>query len=268
MDTPNVELVTVTPELAHEWLGFNTHNRPVRFRAVAAYAADMTEGNWRWNGDTVKFAEDGTLLDGQHRLAAVIEAGQAIDMLVVRGLENESQETMDGGAKRKFSDVLQLRGEANYITLAAIARRVATWESGDRRSSKSYTPTNPQLLQVLEKYPWLREVAASANLVASRCALPASIIGLCWWVFSQIDAEDAEHFFGRLADDQHQAKGNPVYELRRAAANSKSVRGQRSETYLTAITIKAWNAYRDGAEVGLLRFKPGGAKPETFPEPR
>ena len=66
----DVQLVEITPELAHEWLGFNTHNRNIRQRIVTAYAADMTGGDWQWNGESIKFAEDGTLLDGQHRLAA------------------------------------------------------------------------------------------------------------------------------------------------------------------------------------------------------
>jgi hypothetical protein len=80
-------------------------------------------------------------------------------------------------------------------------------------------------------------------------------------------SNDAEFFFQRLADHQGLVKGDPVYELRRATDNSKSVRGQRSERYLTAITIKAWNAYRDGTQIGLLTFRPGGEKPERFPEP-
>ena len=50
-------------------------------------------------------------------------------------------------------------------------------------------------------------------------------------------------------------------------ANSKNVRGERSQTYLLAITLKAWNAYRQGETVGLYRWRPGGAKPEAFPEP-
>jgi hypothetical protein len=37
--------------------------------------------------------------------------------------------------------------------------------------------------------------------------------------------------------------------------------------FLTAIMIKAWNAYRRGDSIGLLSFKSGGAKPERFPEP-
>ena len=55
-DSTQVELVTVTPDMAHDWLGFNTHNRPIRSRTIAAYAADMTAGSWQWNGESIKFA--------------------------------------------------------------------------------------------------------------------------------------------------------------------------------------------------------------------
>lgn len=263
-----IRWVEVTPEVAHDWLGYNTHNRRPRHRSISAYAADMKAGEWVRNGESIKFAKDGTLLDGQNRLLAVIEADVTVPLLVIRGLPHDTQDTMDGGIKRKFSDVLNLRGETNYSILAAVVRRVTIWEAGFRSTRGNFAPSNAQLLQTLEKYPWLREISASANLTASHCALPGSIIGFGWWLFSQIDQEDAEAFFARLADDQNMAKGNPIYELRKAAANSKNVRGQRSETFLTAILIKAWNAYRDGDTVGLLTYKPGGARPEKFPEPR
>lgn len=264
----NIEVAEVTPELAHEWLGFNTHNRHLRQRVVLAYAADMTEGNWRWNGESVKFAEDGTLLDGQHRLAAIAESGVTMRMLIVRGLPDHAQETLDAGAKRKFYDVLKLRGEPAATTLAALARRVTLWEAGFRSTgSGTYAPTNAQLLQTLEKYPALRQIALEANRIALHCGLPASIIGLGWWLFSALDEDDAAFFFGRLADGQNLLRGDPVYELRRTVEQSRGVRGERSEKYLTAIMIKSWNAYRDGSKVGLLRYRPGGANPEKFPEP-
>ena len=265
----NVELVSVTPDLAREWLVSNTHNRSLRQRVVMAYAADMAEGNWQWNGDSVKFAGDGTLLDGQHRLAAIAEADVTVQVLVVRGLPNRAQETVDGGNKRSFSDVLHLRGEVNTHTLAAVTRRVTAWETGARRTGTKikYAPTNAQLLQTLEKYPDLRSIALTAHTASQRCDIPASIIGLCWWLFDQLSSEDTEFFFGRLADGQGLHKGDPVYELRRTTETSRAIRGQRSETFLTAIVIKAWNAYRDGAQVGLLIYRPGGSRPERFPEP-
>lgn len=265
----DIEVIEITPELARDWLLLNTHNRNLRQRVTLAYAADMANGNWQWNGESIKFSDDGTLLDGQHRLAAIIEADVTIPMLIVRGLPNETQDTVDGGTKRKFSDVLQLRNERSSNLLAAIVRRVNVWEAGARRvgSKTKYAPTTSQLLQTLEKYPDLRDIAVASHTLASKCDMTGSILGLGWWLFGQLSSEDAEFFFARLADFQGLIKGDPIYELRRAVEHSKNVRGQRSETYMTAIMIKAWNAYRDGARVALLTYRPGGAKPERFPEP-
>lgn len=268
----DVEVVKVTPDLAHEWLGFNTHNRSLRDRVVRAYAADMAAGNWQWNGESIKFAKDGSLLDGQHRLAGIAESGVTVDMLVIRDLPNQVQETVDGGTKRSFADVLNLRGERDPKLLAAITRRVAIWEAADTPGMSvraNFTPTTAQMLQCLEHHPGLRDLTRPVSAVAIHCALPSSILGFCWWLFSGCDdsASDVDFFFARLADGQNLAKGDSIYELRRAAENSKTVRGQRSERFLTAITIKAWNAYREGATVGLLTFRPGGAHPEKFPLP-
>lgn len=264
----NIELTEITPDLAREWLGFNTHNRNLRQRVTLAYAADMASGNWQWNGESIKFAADGTLLDGQHRLAAIAEAGVTVQMLVVRGLPSDTQDTVDGGIKRKFSDVLTLRGEKNAVTLSAIIRRVTVWETAQTVAGRSnLAPTNAQMLQVLDRCPWLREVASLSSQIAVKCDLPASIIGLCIWLFSNCkDAEeDIDFFFQRLADFQGLSKGDAIYELRKTLESSRSVRGQRSEVFLTAITIKAWNAFRAGNPVGVLRFVSGGAHPEKFP---
>lgn len=264
---PDVRVELITPTKAREYLARNTHNRNLRARVVAAYANDMRTGHWRWNGESIKFSFDGVLLDGQHRLAAVVEADAPVRMLVIRGLPDITQETMDGGTKRRFSDVLTLRGEGHANTLAAACRRIVQWESGSKGPGANYTPTNAQMLQVLERYPWLRDGAKVAQRVARGADLPASILAFTWWLFVQIDADDAEFFFDRLGDGQNLVEDDPIYVLRKVAHDSRTVRGERSEKYLLAVTIKAWNAYREGRQVKLLRYRPGGATPEAFPEP-
>jgi len=269
MQTPDepVRVEKITPELAHHYLGFNTHNRNLRSRVVSAYAADMKSGNWDWNGESIKFASDGTLLDGQHRLAAILEAGVTVPMLVIRGLPARTQETMDGGAKRKFADVLNLRGEKHYVTLAAAIRSITEWNDGGRFSTnKAFT--NAQLLATLEANPWIRDGLTTINLASSRGGLPARVGGLLWWLTQRIDTEDSDYFFERLSTDENHHSGEPIYELRKVLQNSTSVRGERSARFLAAVSIKAWNKYRDGESVGQLKFRSGGAKPETFPEPR
>jgi hypothetical protein len=268
MSHPQIEIVEVTPALAAEWLAANTHNRHLRRNVVYAYAADMRDGHWRFNGEPVKFADDGALLDGQHRLQAVIEADVTVLLAVVRGLPREAQETVDAGAKRNFADVLKLRGELNCHALAATLRRVTLWEAGARSTEKNIQPTNAQMSRTLSKYPWLRDLMVPAARVADGSGLPPSVAGLCWWLFSQLNSEDAEVFMARLRDGQNLAKGDPVYELRQAIARTRQVRGARaSSIFLIALVIKAWNAYREGRPVGELRYRPGGAHPEAYPEP-
>lgn len=264
-----VEIIEVSPDLAAEWLGANTHNRNLRRNVVMAYAADMGDRQWTFNGEAVKFADDGSLLDGQHRLQAIIEADVILPLLVVRGLAPIAQETVDGGAKRKFSDVLKLRGEVNAEHLAAITRRVTLWEAGARRSEINIQSTNAQMTATLVKYPWLRDIVTPARLTAEGSDLVPSVTGLCWWLFTRIDGEDADYFMARLRDGQNLGEHDPVYQLRQAIGRTRvgGAVGSRSPMYLTAITIKAWNAYRQGVQVARIKYQPGGANPEKFPEP-
>ena len=270
MDGPTAgEVVCVTPEMAEAMLGHNTHNRPPRKQSVDAYAQDMAAGDWRWTGDPIRFAPDGTLLDGQHRLLAIVESGVTVPMVIMRGIAFEAQEDIDRGVPRRYSDVLALRGEVNATHLAALVHKVDSWKRGEKgakyRNSKA---TYAGLNRTLEAHPELRDIVRSSHTVASTWDLPQSLIGLAWWVFAAIDQEDADFFFARCADGQNMAAGDPIYELRKAVAASRdNVKGERNQRHILAITIKAWNAYRAGDKIAQLKFRSGGAKPERFPEP-
>lgn len=267
------QLEHITPQRAHHYLGFNTHNRNPRKRKIEAFARDMSAGRWMWNGAPIVFADDGTLLDGQNRLMAVIESGTAHDFLVVRGVDRQAQETMDTGTARKFSDALQLRGEPNAHQLAAAVRLVYLWQKGVRRFDGGQTiATLPELSRTLEDYPDVRDAIAPADRMRRAIRIPASAGALCCWLFQRIDLEDAEHFYGRVCSAEGHFSGEPIYALRASilratASTGTSHRSHLNPTLVVALTIKAWNKYRLGERVELLRFRPGGANPEKFPEP-
>jgi hypothetical protein len=266
---PSYEVVDITPDKAREMLTYNTHNRNLRGRVVAAYAEDMRSGGWVEDGQSLKFAVDGALLDGQHRLAAIVEADTTVRMLVVRNLPNQAQENMDTQAKRTFSDVLKLRGEERAVALAAACRRVHFWEAGYQRSrGANITPTNRQLLQTLDKYPWLRETVAITQSVQLQVPIHGSILALCHWLFVQIDADDCDHFFKRLSDGVNLADGDPIHVLRRTVFKENTERARIADGVMLAYVIKAWNAFREGRKISILRYRPGGANPEQFPEPQ
>ncbi|MGA5869305.1 hypothetical protein [Streptomyces cinereoruber] len=260
--------MTVTPELAEKWLGQNTHNRNLREKAVLAYARDMEAGNWAENGESIKFAKDGTLLDGQHRLHAVALSGVSVRMLIVTGLDGQSQETMDDGRKRTLADALNLRGETNAVILGALLRRALMWDIGQYRNTGTHTPTNAECLAFLAEHPECRASASVAAALRKPVALPASILALTHWAFTRIDFEDSAFFFEHLGTGANLPQYHPILTLRKKAREVSEGPGRVPEDMLLAFVIKAWNAYRDGEDVRLLRFRPGGAQPEKFPTPK
>lgn len=270
-DGPVYEVVDITPELAREWIKANTHNRNLRQRVVNGYAADMAAGAWAEDGQSIKFSATGVLLDGQHRLAAIVQSGATVRMLVVRNLPDHTQDTMDTGAKRAFGDVLKLRGEDHAITLAAVLLRVYQWEQGFRRNLKSAggaRPTHRQLLDVLAEHPEVRRSVEVADRVRKTGKLSGSTAGLCHWVFAQIDYGDCTFFFGRLGDGVALMGDDPIYALRRALDNLASDRGRPDDAFVTALVIKSWNAYREGRSLQVLSYRAGGTTPEQYPEPK
>lgn len=260
-----VETLKVSPTLAKKWLATNHDNRPIRNYLVTAMAFDMSNDEWDDNGETIKFDENGELIDGQHRLLAVVEAKKTVEMLVVWGLKRKSQDTIDTGAKRTFADNLIRRKEKNAFALAAIVRKVALWENGLTLGRK-HVISNHGLDRILTKYPNLREAAREATVVAQRSSLIASVAGYCWWAFSQVDEKDCKYFFDRLGDLHNATKGNPIDALKLKLQKIKSRDYESvSEIWLAAVTIKAWNKFRTGETWEVVDFKTGGAKPEPPP---
>lgn len=268
---PTYEVVDITPDLAKKWLKQNTHNRNIRERVVNGYIADMVAGAWAEDGQSIKFSVTDTLLDGQHRLTAIAQAGVTVRMLVVTGLPDATQDTMDTGAKRVLGDVLKLRGEQYSITLAAILLRVYQWKQGYRKNLKSAgaaRPTHRQLLAVLDEHPELRRSAEIADRVRKAGRLTGSTAGLCHWLFNSIDYSDCSFFFARFGDGVALTGDDPIYVLRRVVDNFSLEKQRPDDAYVTALVIKSWNAFREGRSIQVLSFRAGGSSPEQFPEPK
>jgi hypothetical protein len=261
-DIPQVEIMAVTPDLAAKWLKQNSHNRNIRKRAVTDYARDMKAGQWRLNGEAIKFAADGTLLDGQHRLMAVIEADVAIPLMVVTGLPTDTQETMDAGCKRTTADAFNLRGETNAAVLAAILKKVWLWDQGDYKFGQNYTPTTAECAALLEECPEIhRSVEIAARVHQAFRYLPKSVVGTAHHILSRIDVDAAVWFFCRVGDGADLSASHPVLTLRNRVmtdrADSRRVPDYRYMAYL----IRAWNAVREDRPLARIQQAPDAPMP-------
>lgn len=103
-------MLTVTPEWASECLKKNKSNRPVRESTVLVYARQMMAGQWRLTHQGICFDSSGNLVDGQHRLNAVVRANVAVKMLVsvLDSEQTAASLPLDLGVKRTLSDLLDI----------------------------------------------------------------------------------------------------------------------------------------------------------------
>jgi len=162
----NVKLTTVTPEWAEETLKKNIGNRPLNVQHVDKLAKEMTNGRWKVNGDTICL-NGSRVIDGQHRLHAVVQSGITIETLVVEGLSSDVFDTKDVGKRRSAGDTLGVAGEKNACRLAAALILIDKYFTG-RVEKASPTRTlrwrsywsNTLNRARASKYQWERKVSS------------------------------------------------------------------------------------------------------------
>ena len=126
-----VTIEKITPKIADAYLDQNTHNRNLRLGHVDEISRDMSSGSFMLNGDAIRFSDTGVLLDGQHRLAACVKSGITFETVVIRGLPDETQRTMDSGSKRTAGDTLNLYGVHHANNVSAAIKTIYGIRSGN-----------------------------------------------------------------------------------------------------------------------------------------
>lgn len=272
-NTIKTDIVTITPQLAAQLLEQNTGNRKVSKANYNRVLEAMSKGEWELNGEAIKIARDGHILDGQHRLLAAAENDLTFQTLVVYGLPDQTQDTMDTGKSRTASDVLAINGYPSTNNLASIVSGIIRDERWGLKSATASGanggPVTPkQVLARVQQEPSLVELMHMAVKIRNKTALSGKLAGILYYHFSKIDQRDTDYFFDRLANGDGLERGNPILTLREALFSLKeNTKGIRNSQYIAALVIKAWNKYRRGESCSILRYTPGGAKPESFPEP-
>lgn len=251
---PAAAVVAVTPALAEEWLASNTVNRRIRIGAVNQYAGDMAAGRWTISDSAICFSPSGELLNGQHRLNAVIQSGATVSMLVMRNVPVESMSNMDAGRKRTAADALDFDGESNPALLAAAAKLALLYSDGRiYRDRKVQATSTGELREFLVENPDLRYSVFSVNTVARSVDLTPTAKVVAHWIFVRSASEDAaDEFFELLSTRVGLPDGSPILALDSRIRELRKTRtriNHRTELYLL---IKAWNYWRAGRSVKSL----------------
>jgi hypothetical protein len=137
----------------------NGKNRSLVYSRANDYADAMARGEWRFNHQGIAFNEDGDLIDGQHRIAAVVLSGKEQLFMITTGLENEAIDTVDRSVRRSIGESLEMRGYTNGRLKANVAKDALSYMAEVQGEKKRFSDQQIEAY-VMEKNDLLDEALA------------------------------------------------------------------------------------------------------------
>lgn len=262
--TTSTEYWDISPAKAQELMYNNAVNRKIRSRTVASYAEDMKQGLWRETGEAIKISRTGQLLDGQHRLSAIIEADVTQELMVITGLPDEAQQLMDQGAVRSTTDVLSMEGFAYAALTGTVARWVlaAGEPSADFESLLKVKTSTARVLKTAKDHKDIAEAAKRGD--SFRKGIPGSPTAICyaWLYMHRVDPLVCEEFFTGFVDMNFKALRDPrkaaIRALQRLDRDEVIRHGSKKATATVSVLTRCWNDYRKGEEVETYALRHKG----------
>jgi hypothetical protein len=210
----------------------------------------MDHGYWRENGEAVIFDTHGILIDGQHRLQAVLNSGHEYRVPVITGIAPLVRPTVDTGKKRSSAQNLQMAGLKNA---AALSATLTLW--------KGYMARDLRAMEDLEQYPELK-VAVQRGLALrpvgqGRALISPSESALIWQAITQSGTTQtrAEEFLGSVLSGYNLSEGNPIIALRRRLLDQMGPGLKMDKKERLALILKTWQLWSTGQTRKVIRWE-------------
>ncbi len=213
--------VTVTPQMALEMLEGNAANqRKLSAKRVNGYVTDIRTGMWLYNGESIIMTTSGRLIDGQHRLNAVVKAGVSIEVAIINDVPDK-QNGVDtfltiNASNRSNADVLYIDGMKTETP--KIARLLLLINTFNKQKLAQFPSgkqmTNHEIVYKARSFGESRALHIIERAKNLHARFPT--LGINYWmvaVYALSEAERGVEFLETLANGDRLSKGNPIGAL-------------------------------------------------------
>lgn len=262
---PSIHVMTVTPDKAREWLSRNIGNRPAYPSHVAKLEQQIKDGRWRMTGDPIRFSTSGKLIDGQHRLQAILNSGISVQCVVMHDLNDDIFDVLDSGKVRSKTDVLFIELGLPVETckiLSSAAGLALDYELEQYgfhcRSDKA------AILSFVDARPDFVRSAEIAQALPHITPVPRAIGAFFYYYASKRDVVAADRFLERFMVGAVDGVNDNLLHLRNLCTNARALRRPISRHEVICRLIRIWNAEQRGAPIKYFS-NTGVRKGEAFP---
>jgi hypothetical protein len=237
----SIYFLQITVERARLLLSKNKNNRHIKAKKLDVLVSALLESKFLINGDTICFDINGRLVDGQHRLKAVIETGEEFMAVIVEGLSTNAMEVIDRVSPRRLRDALTMDGYSGSTILEGGINLVLSLD----HLWKNDLLTFNKIITVQDGMEWFKnnrdiEVFSSPNGWIRTYYKTNFYCGL-GFLFRQNNAETAREFF-RILEEGHPEKDHPIQVLQDDIMETRKGTDRYQRMELLANSILAFNA--------------------------
>jgi hypothetical protein len=206
------QIITANKEIVDELLAMNTNNRPLRPTIVKLYTDLIEQGKWMLTNNGIGVSSSNVLIDGQHRLHAIRAANYPpVKLLLVTGLDMESQIVVDQQAKRSARDALRLIFD---IRVSKNAPAICNIILKDRRKWANYTISIMQTVDILREHE--NEIESVCNVPKNMTSFPAPVLAAMVVVLKngKANIENIRTFLWKVETGENLDRTSPALLLR------------------------------------------------------
>jgi hypothetical protein len=256
-------IVLITPNDAKRLLdNSKTKNRTVNKSNVLRYSNEMRQGKWKLNGESIKLDYDGNVIDGQHRLLAIINSNVSIETMVTTGLDPIVFGTLDTGKKRDGSDVLSIHDVKNSRLVASTIKMVKQLDKGiyGDRGSSGRVLSNEDFPHIYFNDPdgYQTSVKLGTNLykAINSAITPTLISSFHYYLMKRYGYDVATDFMDKLCLGHGLTTNSPVLALRNKLISNKmdNKKEKLFQSDLIKYMIIGFNKYYENIPSKQLRL--------------
>lgn len=238
----------ITPQKAVEYYKKNTNNyRPKVNKNYVHLVRDILKFHWTITGETIVIDELGILIDGQHRLEAIIKQGIALPCIVVEGVPKEAKDMTGNAVPRKLWNRLQNHGEKYPQRLQEVLNLAYDL---DQDTYKHARPTHAEAFDYLNDHPEIRDCVKKYSKVPVTSPISASVATYCYYILSKVDVVKSEKFIDRVITARDIKKQmRQIICLREFILDTRKRKAFIRRKTMISYVIKAWNATRRSQKI-------------------
>lgn len=269
VETIDVDMAKTLLELNRPYeIGTDETNRRVRQAMVDRFAEAMLAGEWILTNQGIGISVDDELVDGQHRLLALLKAAEVnpditIESLVIWNLPVGAKNAVDIGGARRPGDFLAMKGIGSANNIAAALRLLHCYDEipYDYQTWIRYRASPAHLVTLLAKHKGV-EAAYALGHGSMRITSPSSMTAAITIIARDRPDLDLERFLHPLRTGANLGIGSPILALRTQCENALRLKKRVDGVTLLGLILRSVNHWVEGNRAQHIVFS------ESQPFPR